>query len=73
MAPEVRRPGTLYDRKADMYSLGRIMLYLNSVDTPCRWLTIRRSLTQATPHLRMEADQVIFQAKEHLKGFVNVH
>lgn len=73
MAPEVRGPGALYDRRADMYSLGKIMLYLNSVDTPCRWLTIRRSLTQTRPHLRMEAGQVVSQAREHLKGFVNVH
>jgi hypothetical protein len=67
MAPEVRGPGALYDRKADMYSLGKVMLYLDSVDTPCRWLTIRRSLTQTRPNLRMEADQVVRQAREHLK------
>jgi len=72
MAPEVRASGALYDRRADMYSLGKVMLYMNEVSTPCRWLTIRRSLTQVRPYHRLEADQVSSQAREHLKEFVNV-
>jgi hypothetical protein len=67
MAPEVRGPGALYGRKADMYSLGKVMLYLDSVNTPCQWWTIRQRLTQTKPELRMEANQVVQQVTGHLK------
>lgn len=66
VAPEVLRGGG-YNQKADMYSLGQIVLDINPYQGACLWTTIHQSLTSESPQRRMLARDVHSKAKTYLE------
>src|SRR5208282_3029689 len=58
IAPEVENGRGIYNQQADMYSLGRIMLYVNPYQGPSLWTTIHRNLCQTRSRDRWLAHQV---------------
>jgi serine/threonine protein kinase len=69
LAPEVIR-GERYDQRADMWSLGMIMMDINPFQGWCPWTRIRTRLCDNNPAARMGAREVHSAMRQHLHDIV---